>query len=62
MMNMIKIRDKVMIVNNSSDLYGRQGRVLMVNKEFSNAYVIIDKVRFLIDLKDLEIIGGYENE
>ena len=59
---MIKIRDKVMIVNNSSDLYGRQGRVLMVNKEFSNAYVIIDKVRFLIDLKDLEIIGGYENE
>ena len=59
---MIKIRDKVMVVNNSSDLYGRQGRVLMVNKEFSNAYVIIDKIRFLIDLKDLEIMGGYENE
>ena len=59
---MIKTRDKVMVVNNSSDLYGRQGRVLMVNKEFSNAYVIIDKVRFLIDLKDLDIMGGYENE
>lgn len=59
---MIKTRDKVMVINNSSDLYGRQGRVLMVNKEFSNAYVIIDKVRFLIDLKDLDIMGGYENE
>ena len=59
---MIKTRDKVMVINNSSDLYGRQGRVLMVNNSFKNAYVIIDKVRFLIDLKDLEIMGGYENE
>lgn len=59
---MIKTRDKVMVVNNSSDLYGRQGRVLIVNKEFSNAYVIMDKVRYLINLKDLDIMGGYENE
>jgi hypothetical protein len=59
---MIKTRDKVMVVNNSSDLYGRQGRVLMVNREFNNAYVIMDKVRYLINLKDLDIMGGYENE
>lgn len=59
---MIKTRDKVMVVNNSSNLYGRQGKVLIVNKEFNNAYVIMDKVRYLINLKDLDIVGGYENE
>ena len=59
---MIKIRDKVIVVNNKSDLYGRQGKVLMVNKSFNNAYVIIDKVRYLIDLKDLDIVGGKDNE
>lgn len=47
---MIKDKDIVLI----KTLDNKQGRVLMVNNEFKNAYVICDGVRILVDLKDLE--------
>ena len=50
---MIKVRDEVVVTNRSLDIFGCRGKVLFINKSMNNSYVIINKVRFLVDLKDL---------
>ena len=54
---MIKVRSRVKVTNENLDSFNKIGTVLFVNKAMDNAYVIINDLRYLIDLKDLREIG-----
>ena len=55
---MIKEKDSVVVTNKNLDIFGCRGKVLFINKAMQNGYVIINKVRFLVDLKDLTSAEG----
>ena len=56
------VGDKVIVVNKNSDLYLRKGRILMVNDEYDNAYVIIDEIRYLLDTNELMKEGDEDED